>query len=53
MESYFSNLRVEMGVSKHSEKPSPRVEGQRDGEKAKEGLVHGSVMFILVHLERA
>ncbi|RVW23913.1 Protein transport protein SEC13-like B [Vitis vinifera] len=36
MDNLPVNLRVEMGVSKHSEKPSPRVEGQWDGEKAKE-----------------
>ena len=51
MESYFSNVWVEIRVSRHNEIPFPGVESQGDGEKAKEGLVHGSLMFILVHLK--
>ena len=38
-------------VSRHNEISFPGVESQWDGEKAKEGLVHGSLMFILVHLK--
>lgn len=53
MESYFSNLLADMGVSRHSEEPSPRVKGHKDGEKAKKGLMHGSLMFLLVYLEIA
>ena len=59
MESYFSNFWVKIDVFGHSEKPSLRVEGQGNREKAKENLVHGSFMLIwcmvpyLVHLERA
>ena len=38
-------------VSRHNEIPFPGGESQGDGERAKEGLVHGSLMFILVHLK--
>lgn len=42
-----------MGVCGLIQKPSFRVEGQGDGEKAKEDLGHVSPMLILVvHVER-